>query len=74
MSDAKKTNIFAKMVTYNQTLKNLLRQIQEIEDDKFGSVTARKSKLKKIKEEITKVGTEIDIARKELTLTDYNIN
>lgn len=63
-----------KMRSYNITLKDLLNQIKEIEHDKISDVNEKFSKLKKIREEITKVGTEIDNARKELTLTDYNIN
>jgi len=75
MSNFKKANISAKMVVYNYTLKDLLRQIQEIEDDKFGDLNEKLSKIKKIKEEITKVGTEIDNAKKELTLvSSYKMN
>lgn len=74
MNNDAKTKILQKMKQYNFILKDLLTQIQMVEKDIDGDLEERLSKIKKIKEEITKVGTEIDNAKKELTLVDYNIN
>lgn len=71
----KKINLSLKLAEHVQTLKNFLKQIKEIEDDTISSVNNKFSKIKKIQEEISKVGVQIDIIKKEITLTNsYNIN
>ena len=72
--DIKHKCFLLKMKTYSFTLKNLLEQIQVIESDIDGDLNERLFQIKKIKEEITKVCTEIDNAKKELTLVNYNVN
>jgi hypothetical protein len=73
-NETKNKSIILKMKKYNLILKDLLVQIKIVEEDINGDLNERLCKIKKIKEEITKVGTEIDNARKELTLVDYSIN
>jgi hypothetical protein len=68
-------NFSAQMAAYAIMLQDLLSQIKEIEDDKISDTNEKFSKIKKIREEITKVGTEIDNAKKGLTLvSSYKIN
>ena len=67
-------NFSAQMSVYAIMLRDLLSQIKEIEDDKISDTNEKLSKIKKIREKITKVGMEIDNAKKRLTLVDYNIN
>lgn len=75
MSDFRQVSLNAKLVVCTHTIKSLLRQIKEIEGDLQMSVNEKFSKIKMIKEELTKVGTEIDTVKKELTLLNtYNIN
>jgi hypothetical protein len=68
-------NFSAQIAVYAIMLQDLLCQIKEIEDDKISDTNEKFSKIKKIREEITKVGTEIDNAKKGLTLVgSYKIN
>ncbi len=65
----------ARMVVARHTLKNLISQIKEIEGDVQADVNAKLSQIKKIKEEITKVGMEIDSIKREIRLLNsYNVN
>lgn len=65
----------ARFLVATNAVKQLLDQIQEIEDDVQTPVNEKLSKLKKIKEEIVKVGTEIDILKNDLTiLNTYCVN
>lgn len=65
----------ARMVVAKHTLKNLLSQIKEIESDAQTDINAKLSQIKKIKEEITKVGMEIDSIKREIRLLNsYNVN
>jgi hypothetical protein len=72
MSDSERQ---AKLVVCKNTLKNLISQIKKIEDDTQSSNNEKLSQIKIIKEEITKVGMEIDTLKKEVTLlSTYSIN
>jgi peptidoglycan hydrolase CwlO-like protein len=65
----------ARMVVARHTLKNLITQIKEIEGDAQADVNAKLSQIKKIKEEITKVGMEIDSIKREIRLLNsYSVN
>ena len=73
--ESKKQALNTKIVICNHTLKHLLKQIKIIEQDDQTSVNYKLSEIKKIQEEITKVGTEIDIIKKDIMLLgDYNVN
>lgn len=65
----------ARMVTAKYTLKNLLNQIKEIEDDAQVDANIKLSQIKKIKDEMTKVSVEIDSIKREIKLLrDHSIN
>jgi peptidoglycan hydrolase CwlO-like protein len=65
----------ARVVVARHVLHSLLAQIKEIEADANTDVNTKLSKIKKIKDEITKVGTEIDSIKREITLLNtYNVN
>jgi hypothetical protein len=65
----------ARLLIANHTLKVLLSQISQIEADQKMSSNEKLSQIKKIREEITKVGTEIDSIKREFTLLNsYSIN
>jgi type I restriction-modification system DNA methylase subunit len=52
-----------------------LLKIAELEQDTEAPLEAKLSEIKKIKDEITKVGTEIDSIKREITLLNtYNVN
>jgi type I restriction-modification system DNA methylase subunit len=71
----RRISLNARVVVAKHTLRNLLGQIKEIEEDTQTDVTVKLSQIKKIKEEITKVGTEIDSIKREITLLNtYNVN
>jgi flagellar hook-associated protein FlgK len=75
ISADKKETLTAKIKEGVRTLRGLLEQIKNIEKDNVTSVNEKLSQIKKIQEEITKVGTEIDSIKKEIMLlTDYSIN
>ena len=75
ISTPKREALTAKIKEGVLTLKGLLEQIKAIEKDNVTSVNEKLSQIKKIQEEITKVGTEIDSIKKEIMLlTDYSIN
>lgn len=68
-------DLTARMVVARHTLKNLISQIKEIEGDAQADVNVKLSQIKKIKEEITKVGMEIDSIKKEIKLLNsYSVN
>lgn len=75
MSTARRISLNARVVVARHTLYNLLGQIKEIESDSEADVNDKLSKIKKIKEEMVKVGTEIDSIKREITLLNtYNVN
>ena len=75
MSFPRRITLNARVVVARHTLYNLLGQIKEIEADANTDVNVKLSKIKKIKEEMAKVGTEIDSIKREITLlSTYNVN
>lgn len=72
---ARKISLNARLVVAKHTVQNLLQQIKQIESDVQTDVNEKLSQIKKIKEEIAKVGTEIDSIKKEITLLNaYSVN
>ena len=64
-----------KMKACMHTLKSLLRQIKTIEADTQSPINDRILQIKKIQEELGKVGTEIDSVKKEIKLLRiYTLN
>jgi len=56
-------------------VKLLMQKINEIETDTQTPAIEKLSQIKKIREELSKVGTEIDIIKKEITLLNaYRVN
>lgn len=75
MIDVKARDLTTKMLTCKHTLQNLLKKIDGITDNIAMSIQEKTAQIKIIREEITKVGTEIDNIKKEITLLkSYNIN
>ena len=75
MSDWHKDQLAAKMMTCSWTLRELLTRIGELENDKELSMNEKMVQIKIIKDEITKVGTEIASIKKEITLLNaYSVN
>lgn len=72
---ARRSGLHARLVVAMHTVRSLLGRIQEIEDDTETSANEKLSEIKKIRDEITKVGTEIDSIKREITLlTAYSLN
>ena len=75
MNSTKRVDFQTQLMLANSTVRDLLRQIDDVEKDFDSSVSEKLAKIKKIKEEITKVGTEIDNIKREIRLlTTYNVN
>jgi hypothetical protein len=71
----RKENLTNRMVIASHLVKSLLSQIKEIETNEKTSANEKLSQIKKIREEISKVGTEIDSVKNEINLlTTYNVN
>lgn len=75
MNDYRRVQLSTNMLICSHTVKKLLLKIAELEQDTEAPLEAKLSEIKKIKDEITKVGTEIDSIKKEITLLNtYNVN
>ena len=75
MKNNKRSTYFDQLVAAQYIVKNLLNQIDDVENDFKSSISDRLVKIKKIKEELSKVGMEIDNIKREIRLlTAYNIN
>jgi peptidoglycan hydrolase CwlO-like protein len=75
MSYDRRITLNARRVVAKHTLENLLGQIKQIETNAQADVNDKLSQIKKIKEEIAKVGMEIDSIKREITLLNtYNVN
>jgi peptidoglycan hydrolase CwlO-like protein len=73
--ESRKTALNTQIIICMHTLKNLLGQLQTIEEDTQTSVNDKLFQIKKIQAEITKVGTEIDSIKKDIMLLSaYNVN
>lgn len=65
----------AKLLIAIHIVRDLISKIKEIEAAIETPPNEKLSEIKKIREEITKVGTEIDSIKQEITLLGaYNIN
>lgn len=65
----------AKLLIAIDTVKNLMTQLKEIELDVQMPAIQKLSKIKKIREELDKVGIEIDILKNEIKLLNsYQVN
>jgi hypothetical protein len=70
-----KSDIANKLISCKRILETLLKKITKIEEDGQMSANDKISKIKTIREEITKVGSEIDSIKKEITLLNkHNVN
>lgn len=75
MSDWRKDQLAAKMLTCSWTVRELLTQIAALENNTELSMNEKIAQIKIIKDEITKVGTEIASIKKEITLLNaYSVN
>lgn len=72
MTDWSEPLITAKFLVATHTLKELLGKIDEIEKDPKLTVSEKRSEIKKIREEIAKVGTEIDTLKNDITLLNIH--
>lgn len=72
---ARRTSLMARLLIATHEVKSLIYQIKEIEGNTQASPNEKLSKIKKIREEISKVGMEIDKVKREITLLNtYNVN
>ena len=60
MNEQRKINLSTKMLVCTHTAKNLLERIHALEADKETPMKEKLIQIKNIREEISKVGTEID--------------
>lgn len=75
MSDLYRDQLAAQMLVCSYTVRNLLSKITVLETDTVLTLEEKFLQIKIIREEISKVGTEIDSIKNRLTLLDlYNIN
>jgi translation initiation factor 2B subunit (eIF-2B alpha/beta/delta family) len=75
MNEFRRAQLSANMMVCNYTVRNLLSKIAVLEASVQVSAEEKFSAIKNIKDEITKVGTEIDSIKKEITLLNsYNLN
>ena len=75
MSDWRKDQLAAKMMTCSWTVRELLTRIADLENDKELSMNEKMVQIKIIKDEISKVGTDIANIKRELTLINtYSVN
>jgi type I restriction-modification system DNA methylase subunit len=75
MNEYRRMQLSTSMMVCNYTVRNLLSKIAALEASAQVPVEEKLSEIKKIKDEITKVGTEIDSIKKEITLLNsYNLN
>ncbi len=75
MNDYRRALLSANMLACSYTVKNLLAKIYALEADTQTPAEEKIPEIKKIKDEITKVGTEIDSIKKEITLlNDFSVN
>lgn len=75
MTDIRRDQLAAKMLVCSYIVRGLLDKIRTLEADTQVPPEEKFSEIKKIKEEMTKVGTEIDSIKKEITLLkSYSVN
>lgn len=75
MSDIRRDQLAAKMLVASYTARNLLERIGALEVDKELTTEEKFTQIKIIREEMNKVGMEIDNIKKEITLLNaYTVN
>lgn len=75
MTDIRRDHLAAKMLACSYVVRGLLDKIRTLEADTDVPLEKKLSQIKKIREEMTKVGTEIDSIKKEITLLkSYSVN
>ena len=75
MSDIRRDQLAAKMLVASYTARNLLERIGALEADKELTTEEKFTQIKIIREEMNKVGMEIDSIKKEITLLNaYTVN
>lgn len=75
MGDSRREQLAAKMLVCSHTAKNLLEKICDLEINTILTSEEKFAQIKIIREEISKVGTEIDSIKNEIKLlTDYSVN
>ena len=75
MTDIRRDHLAAKMLVCSYIVRGLLDKIRTLEADTEVPFEQKLSEIKKIKDEMTKVGTEIDSIKKEITLLkSYSVN
>lgn len=75
MTDIRRDHLTAKMLVCSYVVRGLLDKIRTLEADTDVPLEEKLSEIKKIREEMTKVGTEIDSIKKEITLLkSYSVN
>jgi type I restriction-modification system DNA methylase subunit len=75
MTDIRCDQLAAKMLVCSYVVRGLLDKIRTLEGATEVPLAEKLSEIKKIKDEITKVGTEIDSIKKEITLLkSYSVN
>lgn len=73
--EAKKAQFAIQLRICSHILKQLLHEIKCVENDNQTSTNDKLLKMKKIREELSKVGTEIDNIKKEIKIINtYNLN
>lgn len=75
MNDVRRDQLAAKMLVCSYTVRGLLEKIRTLEAAMDVPLEEKLSQIKKIRDEMTKVSTEIDSIKKEITLLkSYNVN
>jgi hypothetical protein len=75
MNKQRKIELLTQMFVCREIIKDLLLEISALETDKEMSSESKLSEIKKIREQLSKVGTEIDNLKKEIKLlTTCDIN
>jgi hypothetical protein len=73
--DLRKGALATKMLIASYTVRDLLSKISALETNQELSLNEKLEQIKIIKDEITKVGTEIDSIKREIKLlSEYSIN
>ncbi len=69
------STLYIRLLWASNKVQDLLKRIDDIEKDQKTSTPEKREQIKKIKEEITKVGTEIDNVKREFKLLNaYRVN
>lgn len=69
------SELYSRMLKARGCLQSLLERINQIENDLITPVAGKRAEIKKIQDEITKVGEEIDNIKREFKLLNaYRVN